>query len=262
MPSLTPNPRIKVHVVHEDDHVVVVNKMPGVVSEPGRSHKNDSVLNGLLAHDGGRFAAKIQRLGEARDWGLLHRLDRLTSGLLLVALDAESYDLLRADFEARTVRKTYLAIVRGELRAAQGEIDAPLLETSVGSTRISALDPRGKPALTRYRTLRRDGRYALLECDLVTGRMHQLRVHLASRGAPIAGDPIYDVGGRARPQGRRPDDPFLGLHAWRLAFTHPKTRAAVTVEGEPPRRFTEFAVSHGVWEGARGAKEGGFRSQD
>lgn len=242
------NPRLRVHIAHEDDALVVVNKMPGMVSEPGRSHRTDSLVNALFAVDRGRLAGRLARMGEARDWGLLHRLDRLTSGLLLVALDPAAYDALRAQFEARGVRKTYLAIVRGELGARDGEIDAPLAETRAGQARVSVVAAEGRPALTRYRTLDRAGRYALVECDLVTGRLHQIRVHLASVGAPVAGDPIYGVGGAARPQGRSPEDAFLGLHAWKLRFAHPTTGATTEVVAPPPRRFEEFAVAHGLKE--------------
>ncbi|MFO0828392.1 MAG: RluA family pseudouridine synthase [Phycisphaerales bacterium] len=248
MPSPRANPRIRIHCAFEDDAVFVVNKMPGIVSEPGRSHRDDSVLNGLFALDDGRLAPRLQRLGEARDWGLLHRLDRLTSGLLLVALVIEAYDRLREAFETRAVRKTYLAVVRGELPDAVGEISSPLSEARAGEQRVSAIaradDPNARPALTRYRTLARSGRYALVECDLVTGRLHQIRVHLASIGAPVAGDPVYDVGGRARPQGRRPESAMLCLHAWRLEFAHPLTGAALAVSAPPPRRFAEFAEAH------------------
>jgi 23S rRNA pseudouridine1911/1915/1917 synthase len=257
MPTPTSNPKVRVQLVHEDDRVIVMNKMPGVVTEPGRSHGGDSLLNGLLAHDGGRFASRLLRLGEDRDWGLLHRLDRWTSGLLVAALDADAWDALRAAFEARSVRKTYLAIARGELRNDAGSVEAPLLDCrigeGVGEYRVSVIDRRGKPALTRYRVLARAGRYALVECDLVTGRLHQIRVHLASLGAPVAGDPIYEPGGRAKPNAGRGKDPALHLHAWKLAFPHPESVAASTSAatelacvGGVPRKFTEFAESHGL----------------
>jgi 23S rRNA pseudouridine1911/1915/1917 synthase len=244
---------VRIHLVHEDERIVVMNKMPGVVTEPGRSHTGDSLLNGLLAHDGGRFAAQLLRLGEARDWGLLHRLDRWTSGLLVAALDAETYDALRAAFEARAVAKTYLAIARGELRQDAGTIDAPLLDDKAGDYRVSVIDRRGKPAQTRYRVLGRAGRYALVECDLITGRLHQIRVHLASIGAPVAGDPIYEPGGRAKPNAGRGKDPSLHLHAWKLAFPRPwvpsidagePNASTLACVGSPPRRFVEFAESH------------------
>jgi len=246
VPSPKANPRIRTHVVHEDAAVVVVNKMPGVVTEPGRSHRDDSLLNGLFAHEDGRFASRLARQGEARDWGLLHRLDRLTSGLILVALTSAAYDALRAAFESRDIRKTYLAVVRGELAQSSGEIEAPLIDERVGEHRFSAISTKGRPALTRYRTVERVGRYALLECDLVTGRLHQIRVHFASIGAPIAGDPVYEAGGRARPQGRRPQDAFLCLHAWKLAFRHPESNEAISAVGATPRRFDEFARDHGL----------------
>lgn len=246
MPLPRPNARIRVHLVHEDGDLLVVNKMPGVVSEPGRAHRDDSLLNGLLAHDGGRLALALLQLGEARDWGLLHRLDRLTSGLLVVAITANAWDALRADFEARRIRKRYLAIVRGELSDA-GEIDAPLSERAEQGYRYAALDPRGgKPAVTRYRVLQRAGRYALVDCDLITGRLHQIRIHLASRGAVVAGDSLYDIGGAARPNAGRAKNPQLHLHAWSLGFTQPTTGEDRTFVAPLPRRFVEFAEAHGL----------------
>jgi 23S rRNA pseudouridine1911/1915/1917 synthase len=244
MPVPRPNSRIRIHLVHEDANTVVMNKMPGVVTEPGRSHRDDSLLNGLFAHDGQRLARQLTQLGEGRDWGLLHRLDRLTSGLVLAALDGAAWDALRSDFEARRVEKSYLAIVRGDLTAESGEIRTPLSERLDGDYRVSVLDPHGKDAHTRYRVLERAGRYALVECDLITGRMHQIRVHLASIGAVVAGEPIYEIGGRAKPNAGRAKDPQLHLHAWRLAFTHPVSGERLRLTGEPPRRFAEFAASH------------------
>ena len=240
------NPRIRVHLAFADERVAVMNKMPGIVTEPGTSHRDDSLLNGLFAHEKGRFSQRLANLGEARDWGLLHRLDRLTSGLVLAALDAEAWDALRADFEARRIAKTYLAIVRGDLPAACGEVDVPLLERVDRDYRVSVPDPRGKPALTRYRVLQREGRYALVECDLVTGRLHQIRVHLAILGACVAGDPIYEAGGKAKPNAGKAKDPQLHLHAWRLAFRHPGTGEELSIAGEPPRRMSAFAEERGL----------------
>jgi 23S rRNA pseudouridine1911/1915/1917 synthase len=262
MPVPRANARIRVQVVHEDANTLVVNKMPGVVTEPGRSHRDDSLLNGILAHDAGRLARQLIQLGEARDWGLLHRLDRLTSGLVLMALDADAWTALRGDFEARRVQKTYLAVVRGDLDSEAGEISLPLIERIDAGYRVSVIDPNGKPALTRFRVRQRSGRYALVECDLVTGRLHQIRVHLASIGVIVAGDPIYDIGGRAKPNAGRAKDPQLHLHAWRLSFLHPSRqpelgspsdRVVMNLIGEPPRRFTEFAEAHGLHVPAAGA---------
>lgn len=229
--------------MREDERVLVANKMPGMVCEPGKAHRDDSLLNGLFALDGGRLAPALARLGESRDWGLLHRLDRLTSGLVLCALSIEAYESLRAAFEARQVRKSYLALARGEL-AANGEIDQPILEQVVNGMRIASIDPRGKPAVTRWRTIARRGKYALLECDLVTGRLHQIRVHLASVGAPIAGDPLYESGGKARTGGRPPDDPLLLLHAWKLVYPDPASGEPVACEAAAPRRFARFVTEH------------------
>lgn len=248
MPRPEPNPRIRIRVAREDARTIVVNKMPGLVCEPGLGHRADSLLNGLFALDGGRLAPRLARLGEARDWGLLHRLDALTSGLVLVALEADAYDRLREAFERRAVAKTYLAIVRGEL-APEGRADEPIAERRERDRLVAVVDARGRPAETRWTTLARSGRYALLRCEPVTGRLHQIRLHLARLGAPIAGDPLYEEGGRARAGGRAPRSPELQLHAWRLAFPDPASDANgadIRVEAAVPRRFAAFAESHGL----------------
>jgi 23S rRNA pseudouridine1911/1915/1917 synthase len=238
--------------VREDQRTIVVNKMPGLVCEPGLGHRADSLLNGLFALDGGRLAARLARLGEARDWGLLHRLDALTSGLVVVALDAEAYDRLREGFERRTVAKTYLAIVRGEL-SAEGRSAEPIAERRERDRLVAVVDPAGRAAETRWTTLARSGRYALLRCEPVTGRLHQIRLHLARLGAPVAGDPLYESGGRARASGRTPQAPELHLHAWRLAVPDPAypatdgpSTAMIRVEAGVPRRFAAFAEDHGL----------------
>lgn len=233
-------------MVHETASVLVVNKMPGMPSEPGKGHAKDSVLNAVAVRHGGRMA----RLGEVRDWGLVHRLDRLSSGLLVLGLETDAYDRLRGAFERREVRKTYLAIVKGSLPGREGRIDAPLSERTERGYRVSVPDRAGRPAVTGWRELARNGKYALVECDLPTGRLHQIRVHLASIGAPLAGDPLYVEGGLARPATGRDRDvePRFHLHAWKLSLP----AGAVEGEGELdlvadlPRLFREFAADRSL----------------
>lgn len=246
MPGPAANPRLRLHVVHETASLLVVNKMPGMPSEPGKGHAKDSVLNAVAVRHGPRMA----RLGEVRDWGLVHRLDRLSSGLLTLGLEPDAYDRLREAFERREVRKTYLAIVKGTLPGREGRVETPLAERLERGYRVSVADRAGRPAVTEWRELARHGKYAIVECGLPTGRLHQIRVHLASIGAPLAGDPLYVEGGLARPAtGRdRDDEPRFHLHAWKLSLPAGAVggEADLDLVAELPRLFREAAADRSL----------------
>ena len=244
MPQPAPNQRIRLEIVHEDGRVVVANKAPGLVTEPGRSHGNDSLLNALVA----RYGGKLLQLGERRDYGLLHRLDRQTSGCVACALDPEAYDAVRAQFEARTVDKTYLAIVKGRMRAGQQRVDRNLEEkripSSEGTRLVSVIAKEGRPASTEVEVLATGTTHTLVACKPHSGRLHQIRVHMAYLGFPLAGDPLYTTGARISPTAKS-DDRTLGLHAWRLAFDHP-AGGRVDAVAPPSRKFLELAREAGL----------------
>lgn len=213
MLSVKPNPRVPYTLRYQDDAVLVVEKPAGVVTEPGKGHAHDSLLNGLFD----RFGNLLQNLGEQRDWGLLHRLDKDTSGLLLVAIRNRAYDALRAQFEAHQVKKVYWAIVLGGPKPAQGVVQKPIVEAT-GRIKRAVLQRGGAPAVTAYRVLQvgKAGQaVSLVEARPKTGRLHQVRVHLASLGCPILGDSIYGDAPAL------PRVPRLCLHAARLSFVHP-----------------------------------------
>ena len=239
-----PNPKIRLSIVHEDARVIVCDKAPGVVSEPGRSHPKDSLLNGLFA----RYAKQLAPLGEVRDYGVLHRLDRMTSGCLCCALDRDAYDFLRKEWELHRVRKSYLAIVRASSKLGNigqvGECARPLAEKRVQGRLVSVVDPAGKPASTRWRVLDCTSRAILVECEPVTGRLHQIRAHFASLGAPVEGDPIYSMFDKLLPQSKAQEPP-LGLHAWKLSFAHPDG-GMVHAESPPSRMFLELMEAAGL----------------
>ena len=246
MPLPTPNPAIDIRVLHEDPSFVVVEKPAGTVTEPGLGHTGDSLMNGAFA----RWGARLGPLGEARDHGLLHRLDRDASGALVIALDAAAYDAIRAQFEARTVRKRYLAIVEGKPPRGEGSIDLPLEEARRGDMKVSLVNRRGggRPALTRWRTLASAGGRTLLEVEIETGRLHQIRVHLAQLGCPVLNDRVYRVDlppNTSTPPRGRPA-PALSLHAASIGFAHPVTGAAVEVTCPAPAHFAEACVSAGL----------------
>lgn len=228
--SISPNERITFRVRHEDDHLLVVAKPPGVVTLPGLGHADDSLLNGLFA----RYGARLQNLGRSRDFGLLHRLDRQTSGLLLVALSKDAYDALRKAFEERRIEKFYWAVSHRAPRHASGVIRKPIEEydgkagDDPKTRRLARISARGKEALTAYRVLASSPKAALVECRPVTGRLHQVRVHLNSIGAAILGDDAYGPGSV------RDAAPRLALHAHRIAFEHPVTGERIDVRAPWP----------------------------
>ena len=192
-------------VVHEDEALLVINKPAGLVVHPAPGHWRGTLLNGLLAHHAG--ARELPRAG------VVHRLDKDTSGLMVVAKTLPAMTALTRAIAAREVRREYLALVHGEFGPAASTIEAPIGRDPVSRVRMAVVGG-GKPARTDVRRVASDGRYSALECRLHTGRTHQIRVHLAWRGHPLVGDALY--GGA----------PALGvarqaLHAARLGFEHP-----------------------------------------
>jgi 23S rRNA pseudouridine1911/1915/1917 synthase len=203
---------IALAIVHEDADLLVVDKPAGLVVHPGSGNRRGTLLNALLHHLPGNAA--LPRAG------IVHRLDKDTTGLMVVAKTlAAQTDLVR-QLAARSVRREYLALVRGAV-AVDGEVEAPIGRHPVARTRMAVV-ARGKPARTRYRVLERLGAATLLECSLDTGRTHQIRVHMASIGHPLVGDPAY---GAKRASGVPALDDFSrqALHAARLALIHPGT---------------------------------------
>ena len=211
---------IPLAIVHEDAQVLVVDKPAGLVVHPGSGNWAGTMLNALLHH-----APGLARLPRA---GIVHRLDKETSGLLVVAkTELAQADLVR-QLQARTVRRTYLALARGRV-AGDGTIEAPIGRHPRARTRMAVVGT-GKPAVTHYRVKRRFAAHTLLECDLETGRTHQIRVHLAEIGHPLEGDPDYGARG-ARRLGRQ------ALHAWKLAFRHPASGKVLRFESPLPADF-------------------------
>jgi 23S rRNA pseudouridine1911/1915/1917 synthase len=209
---LEPAPTIELSVVYEDDDLLIVDKPAGLVVHPAPGHWQGTLVNALMArgdHYGGIA-------GVARP-GIVHRLDRDTSGLLIVARNDAAQASLMAQLKARRVRKTYLALVQGSVSATVGRIEAPIGRDPKDRKRMAVV-PDGRKATTGYRVRERFSAWTLLELDLVTGRTHQIRVHLEAIGHPIAGDPVYGTGtSRRGPAGLD----RLFLHAWRLELNSP-----------------------------------------
>ena len=212
--DLTPAPEIGFDIVYEDVDLLIIDKPSGLVVHPAPGHANDTLVNALLAHgDGDAWGgiAGVQRPG------IVHRLDRDTSGLLMVARHDLAQASLMAQLKARRIKKTYLALVQGSVSAAVGRIEAPIGRDPKHRTRMAVVKD-GRPSVTGYRVRERFTAWTLLELDLVTGRTHQIRVHLQAIGHPVAGDPVYGTGtSRRGPDGLE----RLFLHAWRLELTSP-----------------------------------------
>jgi 23S rRNA pseudouridine1911/1915/1917 synthase len=214
---------IALEIVHEDAALLVLNKPAGLVVHPGSGNWQGTMLNGLLHHH--PPLAAIARAG------IVHRLDKDTSGLLVVAKTLEAQTDLVRQLQARTVVRQYLALVHGVV-ARDGTVDAPIGRHPTQRTRM-AVTEHGRAARTHYRVLERYARATLLECSLDTGRTHQIRVHLQSIGHPLVGDPVYRAGRGAAP-GPLANFKRQALHAYRLGLVHPSSGAAMQWEAPLP----------------------------
>ncbi|MEW5991190.1 MAG: RluA family pseudouridine synthase [Chloroflexota bacterium] len=220
-------PEIHVPVVYEDVDLLIVDKPAGLVVHPAPGHVDGTLVNALLGRGG---AAAYGGIAGVRRPGIVHRLDRDTSGLLMVAKTDLAQGSLMAQLKARRIKKTYLALVRGSVAAAVGRIEAPIGRDPRHRVRMAVVQD-GRPATTGYRVRERFAGWTLLELDLVTGRTHQIRVHLEAIGHPVAGDPLYGTG-----TSRRGPDGLgrLFLHAWRLELTSPSNGALIRAEAPLP----------------------------
>jgi 23S rRNA pseudouridine1911/1915/1917 synthase len=206
-----------------------------MVVHPGAGNAEHTLVNALLSH-----CAVLSGIGGKERPGIVHRLDKETSGCLVVAKNDTTHRDLSRQFAARTVKKTYLALVAGRLRNATGRIDAPIGRHPVHRQRMSiAKSARGRSALTEYRVVRSGTEMSLVECELHSGRTHQIRVHLHHLGHPIMGDKVY------APKLAH-DFPRQMLHAWRLGFNHPRTREWMPFEAPLPADFNAALVAGGL----------------
>ncbi len=220
---------IALHVVFEDDYLIVIDKPAGLVVHPGNGNASGTMMNALLHH-----APQLAAIPRA---GIVHRLDKDTSGLLVVARTLTAQTDLVRQMQARSVKRHYLALALGTVER-DGTVDAPLGRHAVQRTKMAIVRAGGKEARTHYAVLERFERATLLECRLETGRTHQIRVHLASIKHPLAGDPVY---GKTK-SGDARLDAFArqALHAWRLALVHPATGAEMAWEAPLPADFARL----------------------
>jgi len=217
---------IELAILYEDDDVVAVNKPAGMVVHAGAGRHSGTLVNALLH----RFGTLSGVGGELRP-GIVHRLDRFTSGVMLVARNDIAHRRLAEQFARRSIEKVYVALVHGVLRADRGRIENPITRDPARRVRMTARLGRGRTALTDYRVMRRYRAFTLLELKIGTGRTHQIRAHLAGIGHPVAGDRLY--GAPARVEGQPSLDRFF-LHAHRIRFEQPATGEMITLEAPLP----------------------------
>lgn len=221
---------IPLDVCYEDADVIVVNKPKGLVVHPAPGHPDGTLVNALLAHCGDSLSG----IGGERRPGIVHRIDKDTSGLIIAAKNDFAHASLAAQLKDHSLARTYVCIVCGNIREESGVIDAPIGRHPADRKKMAVTEKNSRSAVTHWRVLERFGGYTLVECRLETGRTHQIRVHMAYRGHPILGDMVY---GHKKPE--------LGqdsqcLHARELTFVHPRSGERVTVSCGLPAYFEQL----------------------
>ena len=220
---------IPLRIVFEDDHILVLDKPAGLVVHPGAGNRTGTLLNALLSH-----VPSLEHLPRA---GIVHRLDKETSGLMVVAKTLEAQTDLVRQLQARSVSRVYVAIAEGRIEKS-GSVDAPIGRHPTHRTRMAIVE-RGRPARTHYRPLHVGSGWTLMECTLETGRTHQIRVHLQHIGHPLVGDPVY---GKRTSIISRSATAFnrQALHATALSLEHPARRARMSWTSSPPSDFDDL----------------------
>ena len=235
---------IPLNIAFEDEHLLVVDKPAGLVVHPAAGNFDRTLVNALLHH----CAGKLSGIGGVARPGIVHRIDKDTSGLLVVAKTDVAHEGLARQFAAHSIDRRYLAIVTGVPKASEGKVDAPLARSATNRKKIAIVGgDRGKRAVTYWKRLNVFSDAALVECRLETGRTHQVRVHMASIGHPLVGDPVYGRSGKTH--GKLLKE--LGfhrqaLHAAELGFTHPVTKHRLSFSSPMPPDMQELFNALGV----------------
>lgn len=223
--------KMDLDIVYEDDDVILINKPKGMVVHPAPGHTTDTLVNGLLYHCKDNLSGIN---GVARP-GIVHRIDRDTTGILIVCKNDMSHNSIAAQLKEHSITRRYRALVHGNVKNDTGTVEGPIGRHPVDRKKMSINERNGKPAVTHYTVLERFGNYTLIECVLETGRTHQIRVHMTSIGHPLVGDEVY---GPAK-------CPFKGLqgqclHAMVLGFVHPRTGEYMEFSAELPEYFEDL----------------------
>lgn len=218
---------IPLDVLYDDDELIVINKAAGLVVHPGPGHREHTLVNALLHH-----FPNLSGIGGKERPGIVHRLDKDTSGCLVVAKTDEAHRGLATQFADRTVEKIYLALAAGKLRKTAGVIEEKIGRHPVHRQRMAVASKRGRAAKTEYRVLGSSEKLSVIECRLHSGRTHQIRVHLHHLGHPVLGDKVYGAK-------HAENFPRQMLHAWKLAFRHPRTGEWKRFEASVPDDFRQ-----------------------
>jgi 23S rRNA pseudouridine1911/1915/1917 synthase len=229
---------IPIDVIYEDEDVIVINKESGIVVHPAAGNLSGTLVNALLFHCKGKLAAE----GGAERPGIVHRLDKDTSGCMVVAKTDFAHLALVDQFKQRETKKQYLCVVEGKPSKGEDSVYTNIGRHPVNRLKMAVVNPgSGKPAITDYQNLgyEENSNSSLIHCDLHTGRTHQIRVHMLHLGCPIIGDPIYSKVARQKAQTGR-----LMLHARRLSFTHPRTGELLTFRAEIPQEFLPWTSKY------------------
>lgn len=230
---------IPLDILYEDDQLIVINKQPDLVVHPNENFRDGTLVNALVHHDPESFKRLID---ENLRPGVVHRLDKDTSGALVIAKNLTARKRLKEAFKERDVEKTYLAIVIGEFGRVTGRIENLIGRHPVNRTKMAVVEELGKRAVTNYRVLGSNGELSLMQVRIETGRTHQIRVHFADLKHPILGDAVY--GGRQR--GITIEAPRQMLHAWKLVFPHPTTGVKREYMAPPPEDFRRVLAGAGL----------------
>lgn len=225
---------IPLDVLYEDDQLLILNKPAGMVVHPSPGHDRGTLVNALLAH-----CPDLQGIGGVQRPGIVHRLDKDTTGAIAIAKTDLAHQHLQAQFKTKTARRTYLAVIYGAPSADQGTVDAPVGRHPVDRKKMAIVPEErgGRRAITHWQVLERLGNYSVLQFDLETGRTHQIRVHSAHIGHPVVGDPVY---GSGRTLGV--NLPGQALHAWKLRLQHPQTQDWIEAIAPPPPQFSTLIL--------------------
>ncbi|MGF1538150.1 MAG: RluA family pseudouridine synthase, partial [Elainellaceae cyanobacterium] len=220
---------IPLDILFEDEAIVIINKPAGMVVHPAPGHPSGTLVNALLAH-----CPSLKGIGGVERPGIVHRLDKDTTGAIVVAKTDQAMQDLQAQIQAKTARRDYLAVVHGAPSASDGSMNHPIGRHPIDRQRMAVVAPeKGRYALTHWHVKERLGPYTLMHFELETGRTHQIRVHSAHIGHPVVGDPVYSSG---RSLGVNLSG--QALHAWRLRLSHPVTRSLIDVTAPLPKTFT------------------------
>jgi 23S rRNA pseudouridine1911/1915/1917 synthase len=219
---------IPLDILYEDDSLIILNKPAGLVVHPAAGHTDGTLVNALLAH------CPLAEIGGKKRPGIVHRLDKDTTGAIAIAKTDQAYQHLQAQLKAKTARRQYLGIVYGAPKTETGTINQPIGRHLVERKKMAIVPEAkgGRPAITHWQVQERLGNYTLIHFQLETGRTHQIRVHSAHIGHPIVGDPIYSAG---RDIGV--NLPGQALHAWQLTVQHPLSGEWISVTAPPPKAF-------------------------